>query len=336
LANLSDLLLVLILIFDLVVSVWNAYASGVTWALVRGQTGQRFTKAAAVAGLGLAFTGMAYALIIVISYVALFLGLLGTADFLFLVSFDFLVLGAMIIGFGLVVTAQSVAIAVQERRWGSIGIAAWNVFAEAWDLAIYAEGFRDAATVVSQGRNRINLYAIVAVALGVSFIITYVAFRHGVRKGESALPAGAAGPGASAGRLSHPHALRIIVVVAVAVVAVVIAVILVLVFVIPTPKVQVGEIDVWAPRDVCGLGANPVFYQGFNDSPGSSDSFALQVHNFNATSCTITGVTTNTSGFGLADVGVPLTVPGGGNSTLNLTVVLPGSSWSGSLNLIYT
>ena len=341
--DLATAFLVVVLVFDFVVSLWNAYASGVTWTLVRNQPGHRFEKAAAIAGIGLAFVGMAYVLLIVLSFLALFLALIAVGDFLFLVSLDFLVFGALIIGFGVVVTAQSIAIAYRQRNFGAIAIASWNVIAEIWDVAIYAEGFRSAASAVSSGeRNRVNLYAIVAVAVGVAFLITYVAYRQGVRRAEGAIadsPSQAAQEMAGPSGLtpsSHHIGLRRSVLLGIVVVIVVIAGIVVVVFRTPPTTVHVTEIDVWAPTDVCGLSANPVSYPGFDDSPSASDAFGLQLPNFNATPCTVHSVTTNTSGFGLSNVEVPVTVPGGGNGTLNLTVVLIGTAYSGPLNLVYT
>ena len=338
----SDIFLAIVIIFDFVVSLWNAYASGVTWTLLKNKPGQRFAKAAAIAGLGLAFAGMCYAILIIASFLALFVGILAVGDVLFIVSFDFLVFAAMIIGFGLVVTAQSIAIAYRTRNWGAIAISAWNVFAEIWDITIYARGFSEAASVVKDGRGKINLYAIIVAAVGVAFLITFAAYRQGVRKAEDSIAANpdqaaseVAGPAGSPGlHTRHPRTLAIVgCVVVVIVVALIIAVIT---YPAANPKVHVSEIDVWTPDNVCGYGANPVAYAGFDDVGGSSDAFALQLHNFNTTACTVQGVTTNTSGFGLSNVGTPVTVPGLQNGTLDLTIILPSGSFSGVLNLIYT
>ena len=101
------------------------------------------------------------------------------------------------------------------------------------------------------------------------------------------------------------------------------------------PVVSVTGINIWAPDNVCGYNSNPIGYYGFNDSPGVTDSFSFPLPNFNSTACTIEGVTTNTSGFELSNVGVPLTIPGGANGTLDASITLPGSAWSGYLNLVF-
>ena len=335
------LILAAILLFDFVVSLWNAYASGVTWGLLRHQTGHAASKACAAAGLGLAFAGMAYATTIVLAWVALQVGFLAIWDFVYLVSFDFLIFGAMIIGFGLVITSQSIAIAYRQRNFGAIAIATWNTFAEVWDIATYVQGFGTAAAVVKgERRDRANVVAILGVAVAISIIITYFAFRQGLLKSEGAIAqsptqlAGDASP-APTPESRHHRALRRAVLAGVIVVVVAVAAISVGHFLPPSPQVVVREMDVWAPGDVCGLSGHPVSYAGFTDTPGVSDAFRLEVVDFNASVCTLSQVSTNTSGFSLTGVGVPLTIAPGQNEYLNLTIVLPPNAFDGPLNLIY-
>jgi hypothetical protein len=196
-SELSYVLLFVIIAVDFVLSLWNAYASGVSLTLLKGQSGQTLAKVCAAAGLGLAFAGMSYAMLVIFSFVALAIGYLTVGEVLFVLAFDFLVFGAMIIGFGLVVTAQSIAIAYRRRSFGSIAISAWNVFAEVWDITIYAEGFKDAYGVMKGDRGRINLYVVIIIALVVAFLITYVAYRHGVRSAERALAGTSSDPGSN-------------------------------------------------------------------------------------------------------------------------------------------
>ena len=60
------------------------------------------------------------------------------------------------------------------------------------------------------------------------------------------------------------------------------------------------------------------------------------VPNFNSSACTLHGVKTNTSGFGLSDAQLPITVGALGNGTLDLTVLLPGGAYQGALDLVCT
>jgi hypothetical protein len=103
-----------------------------------------------------------------------------------------------------------------------------------------------------------------------------------------------------------------------------------------SPPIQVANMNVWAPDNVCGLSANPIGYQGYSGSTNTSTAFELEVPNFNSTSCTITSVTTNTSGFALSDIQEPLTVPGSGNTTMNLTISSPDVAFSGNLSLVFS
>lgn len=341
-ASPSDLFLALVVVVDLVLSLWNAYASGVTWGLLRNQPGRTFSKVSAVAGVGLAFAGMAYTTLIVLAYAALWTGFLAVWDFVYLASFDLLVFGAMIVGFGLVVTAQSVTVAYRRRSFGSIAIAAWNVFAEVWDLTIYAQGFRSAANAVrGDRRDRANLTAILAMAIGIALLVTYFAFRRGLDRAESAIAASprqtaAEGGSAPVEAETHRRHARRSIVAGVVVVAVVVAAIVGFHYLSPSPQVKVQEIDVFAPTGVCGLDAHAVYYAGFTDVPGASEVFSLEVLNFNATPCTVQNVTTNTSGFGLSAIGTPLTVGGNLSAYLNLTIELPPNAFDGALHLVYT
>lgn len=335
------LLLAAVIVFDFVVSLWNAYASGSVWGLLRHQPGKTLSKVCAFAGLGLAFAGMAYATIIILSWVALQVGFLAIWDFVYLASFDFLVFGAMIIGFGLVITAQSIAIAYRRRSFGSIAIATWNTFAEVWDIATYAQGFRTAAAVVKGDRqDRSNILAILAIAVAIALIITYFAFRAGLRKAAGAIEASPgqeradeSSPAALAG---HHRRLRQTVLAGAVVLVAVVLLLLAFHYLAPSPQVQVTEIDVAAPSDVCGLNDQLIYYSGFTDMPGASDVFQLQIQNFNASACTVTGAATSTTGFSLSDVGLPLTVAGGASAYLNLTIHLPSNAFHGALDLVYT
>jgi hypothetical protein len=105
--------------------------------------------------------------------------------------------------------------------------------------------------------------------------------------------------------------------------------------------VDVTAMNVYAPDNVCGLNIYEIYYTGFNASTGSAFALSLPVPNNNTTSCTLRGVTTNTSGFGVEDLQLPPAIPGNTtgtvyNGTLNLTLTLPGSHYSGVVNLIFT
>jgi hypothetical protein len=105
-------------------------------------------------------------------------------------------------------------------------------------------------------------------------------------------------------------------------------------------QVDIQEINIWAPDNVCGLNSNPVGFAGYNDTPGDVDQLELSMPNFNATSCTIAGLVTNTSGFSVSGLSLPLTIPGSSNpgnpvsENLNLTLNLPNTTFNGNVNLV--
>jgi hypothetical protein len=188
-----DILTVLILVIDFGFSIWNAYASGLNVEMLRRGGGSSWLKAVAYSGLGLAYSGASYVMIIVIGYVAYAFGYV-TADVVEgVLGLDFLVFGLLIIGFGLMITIQSIIMAVRRRSLGSIVVAVWNTFAEIWDIASYAEGFRDAVSMVKgAGRNErdeTSVIIIMIVALLIAYFIVHAAYMQGKRKAQ--------GPGSS-------------------------------------------------------------------------------------------------------------------------------------------
>jgi hypothetical protein len=183
--GLMGLLLVLLLIVDIVISLWNAYASGYNIGMIRKSKAKAgaLTRAAAYSGLGLGFAGIAYVLIMAISYIAYALGYVGAGVVSYAASLNFLVFGFLIIGFGLMVTIQSIAIAVKKRSLFSIVIALWNVFAEVWDIASYVQGFKEATGVIRGNRNSRNgAIEITLISVLLAFFITHAAYRHGLNK----------------------------------------------------------------------------------------------------------------------------------------------------------
>lgn len=100
------------------------------------------------------------------------------------------------------------------------------------------------------------------------------------------------------------------------------------------PNVQVTAINVYAPDNVCGQSLSPGYF-GFNATPGTDYAMELPLQNYNSTPCTIQSVTTNTSGFGVLDAQVPDPIAGGANGDLNLTLALPGGSYTGVVNLVF-
>jgi hypothetical protein len=125
------------------------------------------------------------------------------------------------------------------------------------------------------------------------------------------------------------------IVIVVFVIAVLVAAVFIYIVLTQVPPIQVSEIDIWAPDNACGLSVNPIVFDGFNGSTGASQALDFGMPNFNSTACVIHSVTTNTSGFVLSGIQVPLTIPAGSSGTsMNITIQSPGSDYSGGLNLV--
>lgn len=102
----------------------------------------------------------------------------------------------------------------------------------------------------------------------------------------------------------------------------------------PSPPIQVAFINIYAPDNVCGLNANPIAFYGFNSSTSANQTLDFGMPNYNSTLCTVVGVTTNTSGFALSAIQVPLSIPGNGTGSMNITITPPSSPYSGDMNLV--
>ena len=102
----------------------------------------------------------------------------------------------------------------------------------------------------------------------------------------------------------------------------------------PSYPVQVGAINIWAPDNVCGLNANPIYFDGFNNTTGSANTIDFGMPNFNSTLCTIGNVTTNTTGFSLSAIQVPLAIAGNGTGSMNITITAPSTDYTGDMNLV--
>lgn len=182
-----DVFTILILVFDFAISIWNAYSSGYAIGIIRKNKIEGFTKVAAYSGLGLGFVGITYVMIIALSFIGYSLGYVTANAVLFALSFDFLVFGLLIIGFGLMITIQSIAIAARTRNVWSILVAVFNTFIEIWDIASYVQGFGE-ATRVLQGESREDRnqgVIIVLIALLIGYFITHAAYKHGLSRAEA-------------------------------------------------------------------------------------------------------------------------------------------------------
>lgn len=162
----------------------------------------------------------------------------------------------------------------------------------------------------------------------------------------SPLPSGAppasfpptAGPEPAAAPAPRRRSLGLIVIVLVVVMVIVLSVTAYAFLTAPvSAPVRVGALEIWAPDHVCDLNATPnLYYYGFNSSTSTNVIIDVLVPNFNASTCTVHGVSTNTTGFTVQGTPLPLSIAAASNASMNLTISTPSSSYSGNVNLVFT
>jgi hypothetical protein len=116
---------------------------------------------------------------------------------------------------------------------------------------------------------------------------------------------------------------------------VVILIVAVIAFTLLVPAgVTVDFINVWAPDNVCGLNSNPIGYYGYNSSTGAVQTFEFQIPNYNLSSCSISSMVTNSSGFEISGFTLPIPITGNGTANVNITITSPTSPFTGNMNLV--
>jgi hypothetical protein len=128
-----------------------------------------------------------------------------------------------------------------------------------------------------------------------------------------------------------------LVLVAVVIVVTLLVVSGVAIFLLLTPPplpVQVGQINIYSPDNVCGLNSTFTAFTGFNSTTSANETFEFPMPNDNSSACTIQSVSTNTTGFSVPEAQVPITIPPSPAFVwMNITIVSPNSSFSGTLYL---
>ena len=177
-----DVVTILVLIFDLILSIWNAYASGFNIGTIRKNGGGKFSEIVSYAGLCLAFAGAVYVLMVILSFGAYLLDYVSMDAVNTAIALDFLVFGFLIIVFGLLVTVQSVIAASRNRGWSILG-AVYNIFAEVLDITNYASAFSETRHMISGNhKDDENVVGIIILSILIGFFIVFAAYKHGYNK----------------------------------------------------------------------------------------------------------------------------------------------------------
>ncbi len=123
------------------------------------------------------------------------------------------------------------------------------------------------------------------------------------------------------------------VIVVVIVVIILMAVALAVLLAPPKFGVDVNGVN-WSGSNSCA-GLSGQSTPGFVGPDGGTLSYSLTVSNPSPNpSCTIHSISATTSGFSVSGGNLPLTISDGGSTNLAFTINLPGSDYSGVLELV--
>ena len=172
---------IIFIILDIVFSIWNSYNSGKIYAHRKGLGGVVYT-------LG-GFLPMSYAFTIIITVILAYLGYLSPINISFTLGFSFLFFGLAIVMWGVIATAFSFIATVKGRSWTAGLITIWNAFATIWDAYTYITGFLSAwksvrRAIDSSDFSILDIIAIIVIATGIGFVVSYTAFKEGIKSEE--------------------------------------------------------------------------------------------------------------------------------------------------------
>jgi hypothetical protein len=181
-----DILYILIVIFDILISIWNAYNAGKALEYMKlNNIESDWPRMVAYSTLILSFAGAAYGNASLLSIIAYYLGYIDIYTLLGVLSFSFLVFGFLIILFGIVVTVNSIIVASKTKSFFDIFIAIYNSIAVIWDIYTYIEGFSTAFNILkdqfgNEDRNSQGVFILIIIAaVLIAVFMVYGAFKYG-------------------------------------------------------------------------------------------------------------------------------------------------------------
>jgi hypothetical protein len=181
-----DILYVLIVVFDILISIWNAYNAGKALEYMKlNNIESDWPRMVAYSTLILSFAGAAYGNASLLSIVAYYLGYIDIYTLLGILSFSFLVFGFLIILFGIVITINSIIVASKTKSFFDIFIAIYNSIAVIWDIYTYIEGFSTAFNILkdqfgNEERNSQGIFILIIIAaVLIAVFMVYGAFKYG-------------------------------------------------------------------------------------------------------------------------------------------------------------
>lgn len=187
----SLVLLTLLLLVNLLISAWNAYAVGRTWDDSRSAP---FGRVVGWAGLVMSASGFTYVYVALFGWGAYMANKLTVESLQALLSLGYLAIIIPVIGSGAVITLHSWHIAWKQRTLGNMAVAGYNTFAQAHNMLSAIRDIPGAFDIVmsffgsdTKGKSKskdedkatVLLIAIFAIAAGV--LSTYSIFATGRR-----------------------------------------------------------------------------------------------------------------------------------------------------------
>lgn len=124
-----------LLLLNLAISMWNAYAAGRIWREVSG-----FMKLVAWSALVMSACGFLEVLAIVLGFIAISMHWINQHGFDALLSLTYLLIIVPVLGAGLIITIHSWIEAYKRRDFGSIVVAGYNTAADAYNIYEAADG----------------------------------------------------------------------------------------------------------------------------------------------------------------------------------------------------
>jgi hypothetical protein len=101
------------------------------------------------------------------------------------------------------------------------------------------------------------------------------------------------------------------------------------------PVTHVRVILLTSPDNACGIANETLAVAGYNSTGPAPTSLTLEFPNLNATRCSVESVSTSTSGFSVRGVAVPFSVSAHEDRAVDLSLTPPGTSFTGSLTLVF-
>lgn len=181
---------IIILLLDFFLSLWNAYASGynsVALTHYKGKGKDLFNISNSF-GVVIAFAGSTYVMAIFLSWILSSFHYISNNVVQLILTYNFLVFGGLLLFAGIVITIESIVVAYIRRDFMSVLASIWNVIVSAWNIYVYVSSFRYAIDIAknlgSDEDNKNNAIIILLIAAVISLFLTYAFYKIGKKKAE--------------------------------------------------------------------------------------------------------------------------------------------------------